>query len=425
MHWVTEGSHCNDDYPDKECPQSRGLRRLNATDLLLYNLDVSPGETRNLSVAAFPDVVAKLTALKLAHEAEPDIFGRSEIHRGGDARLEPCPPEAVARGCVPQPGPPPTHGHANASGSGPWPQLSNMTMLVQTLPDGDPYRRLSCDTTKAATACAHEAAASCLADDKCGGFALCDWLSKCSQEDKRGVVSMFTGEQVQHTAAKPFWTLYKRSELGDASAGQEWPLCCQKEWPTAGDATGSVQSPARAKSDDEVPVMNATDLRMPTLTNFNLHKPISDAQGIKACEGYCANHSTSCGGWVYVSPVFLPGSKYEGPRCSIKTKATHCYKAPNHPGLFAGAFGGCSLPPPPGPPRPGPPPPGPTHDPYYSHFHVQALKHATADPDGPVWFNSSSDPEGTYHLFAQYDPIAPRTAGRLGAGAYSAMQWYQ
>ena len=84
MHWVTEGSHCNDDYPDKECPQSRGLRRLNATDLLLYNLDVSPGETRNLSVAAFPDVVAKLTAVKLAHEAEPDIFGRSEIHRGGD-----------------------------------------------------------------------------------------------------------------------------------------------------------------------------------------------------------------------------------------------------------------------------------------------------------------------------------------------------
>ena len=33
MHWVTEGSHCNDDYPDKECPQSRGLRRLNATQL--------------------------------------------------------------------------------------------------------------------------------------------------------------------------------------------------------------------------------------------------------------------------------------------------------------------------------------------------------------------------------------------------------
>ena len=56
---------------------------------------------------------------------------------------------------------------------------------------------------------------------------------------------------------------------------------------------------------------------------------------------------------------------------------------------------------------------------------MQALKHATADPDGPVWFNSSSDPEGTYHLFAQYDPIAPRTAGRLGAGPYSGVQWYQ
>ena len=54
LHWVTQGSHCNDDYPDKECPDSRGLRVLAPADLLLYNLDVSPGETRNLSLAAFP-----------------------------------------------------------------------------------------------------------------------------------------------------------------------------------------------------------------------------------------------------------------------------------------------------------------------------------------------------------------------------------
>ena len=77
MHWVTEGSHCNDDYPDKECPQSRGLRRLNATDLLLYNLDVSPGETRNLSVAAFPDVVAKLTAVAMSEEGTTRALSRT------------------------------------------------------------------------------------------------------------------------------------------------------------------------------------------------------------------------------------------------------------------------------------------------------------------------------------------------------------
>lgn len=56
---------------------------------------------RNLSLAAYPELVTKLTALKQAHEAEPDIFGRSEIRRGGKSSLEPCPPEAVAAGCVP------------------------------------------------------------------------------------------------------------------------------------------------------------------------------------------------------------------------------------------------------------------------------------------------------------------------------------
>ena len=39
-----------------------------------------------------------------------------------------------------------------------------------------------------------------------------------------------------------------------------------------------------------------------------------------------------------------------------------------------------------------------------------------------MFFNSSSDPEGTYHLFAQYNPT--RADVGLGARAYSAMQWY-
>jgi polygalacturonase len=173
-------------------------------------------------------------------------------------------------------------------------------------------------------------------------------------------------------------------------------------------------------------VMNATDLRMPTLVNFNLKKPITDAQGIAACSAYCTKHSSTCGGWVYVSPAYLPHSKYTGPRCSIKGKGT-CYTTPGRPGLFSGALSGPCTAPPPHPPRPPPPlPPGPTKrvDPYYTHFHVQALRHATADPDGPAFFNSSSDPEGTYHIFAQYNPTAPRSAHSLGVRAYSAMQWY-
>eukprot|EP01046_Picozoa_sp_COSAG06_P057380 COSAG06_NODE_11169_length_1552_cov_2.454921_2_plen_312_part_01 len=139
------------------------------------------------------------------------------------------------------------------------------------------------------------------------------------------------------------------------------------------------------------PVMNATDLRMPTLINFNLRRPISDAEGIANCSAYCAQHSASCGGWVYVSPAFLPRSRYTGPRCSIK-KSGACYTAPGRPGLFAGALAGpCTLPPPPGPPGPAPPPgPPPPHhrgrvEPYYTHGHGQALHHSTGlSPPAPA-----------------------------------------
>ena len=63
----------------QECPYSRGLRVLNASDYLLYNLAFSVDETRNYSVAAHTEVVAKLTALKRAHEADPTIFGPSQV----------------------------------------------------------------------------------------------------------------------------------------------------------------------------------------------------------------------------------------------------------------------------------------------------------------------------------------------------------
>lgn len=190
-------------------------------------------------------------------------------------------------------------------------------------------------------------------------------------------------------------------------------------------ATASTTGATAAWAVDSA-VMNATDLRMPTLINFDLTKPITDAQGIAACSAYCTKRSSTCGGWVYVSPAFLPRSHYTGPRCSIKGKGP-CEISPNRTGLFAGATGPCALPPPRPPPSPPPPPSPKPHgrtDPYYSRFHVQALKHAIYDPDGPAFFNSSSDPEGTYHLFAQYNPTAPRSETILGSGAYSAMQWY-
>lgn len=232
MHWVTEGSHCNEDYPDKECPQARGLRVLNQSDWLLYNLDASPGETRNLSVAAYPEVVAQLTRLKQLHEAEPDIFGRSEIRRGADNKLQPCSPTAVAHGCAPHGGTPPPTPHHDPSGNGPWPPVENYTILNQTLPDREPYRKLFCDTTKAASLCEKQAAAACTMDAQCGGFALCDWSSQCSQEKQRGVAFLFTTPQSEHTSPKPFWTTWRQvaTKVAEPAESQEqWPLCCQKE----------------------------------------------------------------------------------------------------------------------------------------------------------------------------------------------------
>ena len=237
LHWVTQGSHCNDDYPDKECPQSRGLRVLPPQDWLLYNLDVSPGETRNLSLAAFPAVVAKLTQLKEAHEAEPDIFGPSETQRGSNESLQPCPPQAIGRGCRPGWGGHGTHGHPVPD----WPAIGGFTMAHGTLGLGPPYKTHQCDAssnaTAAALACEKAAASLCVADEaQCGGFALCDWNAQCSQEPRRGVVGFFTAAQVTHADSdKPYWTLWHKGGKGPPPApalplAGKWPLCCQQEW---------------------------------------------------------------------------------------------------------------------------------------------------------------------------------------------------
>jgi hypothetical protein len=235
LHWVTEGSHCNDDYPDKECPASRGLRVLAPQDLLLYNLDVSPGETRNLSVAGLPEVVAKLTQLKRAHEAEPDIFGRSEVHRGNNQSYQPCAARAVAAGCTPA-----TRSHSRHPVPH-WPAVENYSMSYHALASQPPYRTHQCrvdNSTEAALTCERQAAQLCVGDSRCAGFALCDWNAQCGQESARGVAQLFTAAQVANaTSDKPFWTLWLKgpsrpvppSPALPALAGQ-WPLCCQQQW---------------------------------------------------------------------------------------------------------------------------------------------------------------------------------------------------
>lgn len=224
LHWVTEGSHCNDDYPDKECPQSRGLRVLAPQDWLLYNLDISPGETRNLSLAAYPNVVAKLTALKGAHEAEPDVFGPSEVARGANQSFEPCAPEARATGCAPPGAVHPT-----------WPELPGYVTEAHTLGGGTAYRTHDCtvlNTTESALTCQRTVASMCRRDVLCAGFSLCDWNAQCSQEPFRGVAQLFTAAQLAKASSdRPFWTTWvKHSTASAASRASSWPLCCQKEW---------------------------------------------------------------------------------------------------------------------------------------------------------------------------------------------------
>lgn len=86
MHWVRQGSHCTNRYPDPWCYQP--LTKL--TEPLLYNLAVDVGEVYNLSLAAYADIHSQLSSLKALHEAEGDIFGPSEMHLGGDDSLQPC-----------------------------------------------------------------------------------------------------------------------------------------------------------------------------------------------------------------------------------------------------------------------------------------------------------------------------------------------
>lgn len=41
---------------------------------MLYNLAVDVGEIYNMSLSAYPEIVAELTAIKVSYEKEADMF---------------------------------------------------------------------------------------------------------------------------------------------------------------------------------------------------------------------------------------------------------------------------------------------------------------------------------------------------------------
>lgn len=57
---------------------------------MLYNLAVYVGEIYNMSLSAYPEIVAELTAIKVSYEKEADMFGPSEIGKGGNNAFMPC-----------------------------------------------------------------------------------------------------------------------------------------------------------------------------------------------------------------------------------------------------------------------------------------------------------------------------------------------
>ena len=111
-------------------------------------------------------------------------------------------------------------------------------------------------------------------------------------------------------------------------------------------------------------VLNDTDIGgLPDVDGFRLPARTSTADGIAVCSSWCRNHSSVCGGWVYVDGQFDPGSRFNGPRCQPKGVVGVCTAQP-HRHCFSGVPPGrpaCqTMPPtPPLPPHPSPPPPHP------------------------------------------------------------------
>ena len=124
-------------------------------------------------------------------------------------------------------------------------------------------------------------------------------------------------------------------------------------------APGALPAPSalRAVLLAEPPVLNNTDLGAPSIANFNLRKGTTLAQGIAACRAYCTAHNASCGGWVFVTDKFDPGSRWNGPRCSIKGNGP-CTPVPRAQ-CYSSMIAGHCEPQPPRPPHPPPPPPPP------------------------------------------------------------------
>ena len=76
-------------------------------------------------------------------------------------------------------------------------------------------------------------------------------------------------------------------------------------------------------------VLNNTDIGgLLDIDGFRVPARTSIGDGIEACSSWCGNHSSTCGGWVYVDGHFAPGSRYNGPRCQPKGLVGVCVEQP-------------------------------------------------------------------------------------------------
>ena len=128
--------------------------------------------------------------------------------------------------------------------------------------------------------------------------------------------------------------------------------------PRTSDAAGQGVAPA---------VMNNTDLGgIADVDGFRLDSHTTTQQGIAICSSWCANHTSVCGGWVYVDSEFDPGHRFDGPRCQPKGLVGTCAAEPRAH-CFSGVPPGrpaCQPAPPPKPPTPRPPGPAPPPRPH-------------------------------------------------------------
>jgi arylsulfatase A len=95
-HFITEGSHCKEPYPDHDCWNS--AEKSVHDPPLLFDLDKDPSEVYALTSTdpEYNDILDTMKKLKQTFDAKM-VWGKSQMERGKDEKLEPC----AKPGCSP------------------------------------------------------------------------------------------------------------------------------------------------------------------------------------------------------------------------------------------------------------------------------------------------------------------------------------